>query len=121
MAKWQIDAMLDAALTYLSGAAIEFYVCNGQPANYAGIAAMALTGAVNCTGDFTGPGDYGSGRNLTVDEQLNIPITASDDATHIVLASADTLLYITTCTLQALTSGGTVTVPSWDIEISDAT
>jgi hypothetical protein len=31
------------------------------------------------------------------------------------------LLYVTTCTSQSLTSGGTVTVPAWDIEIADAT
>jgi hypothetical protein len=33
------------------------------------------------------------------------------------LASA--LLYVTTCTSQALTAGNTVTVPAWDIEIAD--
>jgi len=120
MAKWQIDAMLDAALAYISSNATQLFVCSGQPANYAGIAAVALTGGA--TPGFQSPanGDA-SGRKLAVDEEADIPVTASDDATHIALASADTLLYVTTCTSQALTSGNTVTVPTWDIEIADAT
>ncbi len=119
MAKWQIDAMLDAALAYISGNAIELYVCSGQPANYAGIAAVALTGAA--VPGFTGPADGDTnGRKLTVDEEADIPVTASGNATHVVLASGTVLLYVTTSTSQALVSGNTVTVPAWDIEIADA-
>lgn len=120
MAKWQIDAMLDTALDYISTNAIELYVCSAQPANYAGIAAVALTGAAVPSYQANADGDV-SGRKLAVDEEADISITASDDATHVVLASATVLLYVTTCTLQALTSGGTVTVPTWDIELEDVT
>jgi hypothetical protein len=120
MAKWQIDAMLDAALAYISGNATQLYVCSGQPANYAAIAGVALTGAV--VPSFTGPanGDV-SGRKLTVDEEADIPVTASGTATHVVLASGSVLLYVTTTTSQAITAGNTVTVPAWKIEIADAT
>lgn len=119
MGKWQIDAMLDAALQYIEDNAVELYVCSAQPANYAGIAAVALTGAAVPT--FTGPVDGDtSGRKTTVDQEADIAITATGDATHIVLASATVLLYVTTTTTQGLTSGGTVTVPAWDIEIADA-
>lgn len=119
MAKWQIDAMLDAALDYISSNAVELYVCSAQPANYAGIAAVALTGAAVPSFQANQDGD-GGGRKLAVDEEADISVTASDDATHVVLASGSVLLYVTTCTLQALTSGNTVTVPTWDIEIDDA-
>lgn len=119
MAKWQIDAMLDAALAYISSNAVELYVCSGQPANYAGIAAVALTGAA--VPSFTGPADGDtSGRKLAVDEEADIPVTATGTATHVVLASGTVLLYVTTTTSQGLTSGNTVTVPTWDIEIADA-
>ena len=120
MAKWQIDAMLDAALDYISTNATQLFVCSGQPADYAGIAAVALTGGATPSFQANTDGD-GSGRKLIVDEEADITVTATDDATHVVLASADTLLYVTTCTLQGLTSGNTVTVPTWDIEIADAT
>jgi len=119
MAKWQIDAMLDAALTYISTNATQLFVCSGQPANYAGIAAVALTGGAVPSFQVNANGDAG-GRKLAVDEEADITVTATGDATHVALASADTLLYVTTCTLQGLTSGNTVTVPTWDIEIDDA-
>lgn len=119
MAKWQIDAMLDAALSYISSNATELYVCTAQPTDRANAISVALTGAA--TPSFTGPADGDtSGRKLTVDQEASISITASGTATHIALCSGTLLLYVTTCTSQALTSGGTVTVPAWDIEIADA-
>ena len=119
MAKFQIDAMLDAALAYISSNATELYVCTAQPTDRANAIATALAGPA--TPSFTGPvnGDT-SGRKLTVDQEPDISIGSSGDATHIALCSGTLLLYVTTCTLQTLTSGGTVTVPAWDIEIADA-
>ncbi len=118
MAKWQIDAMLDAALAYISSNATELYVCSSQPATRAAAITAALAGPA--TPSFTGPvnGDT-SGRKLTVDEEAGMSVIASGDATHIALCSGSALLYVTTCTTQALTSGNTVTVPAWDIEIAD--
>lgn len=72
--------------------------------------------------DFTGPanGDT-NGRKLTVAQQATITVDSSGTAQHIALADSanSKLLYVTTCTSQALTSGNTVTVPAWDIEIAD--
>ena len=119
MAKYQIDAMLDSALSYISTNATELYVCTAEPTDRANAIAISLIGAA--TPSFTGPvnGDT-SGRKLTVDEEASVAITGSGDATHIALCSGTTLLYVTTCTTQTLASGGTVTVPLWDIEIADA-
>ena len=121
MGKWQIDAMLDDALDYISTNSTQIFVCSTQPTNYTEASATyALTGTgVTPTFQANADGDV-SGRKLAVDEEADISITASDDAEHVALCSADTLLYVTTCTLQALTSGGTVTVPTWDIELEDA-
>jgi hypothetical protein len=100
-------------------------VCSAQPANFAGIAAVLLASVVMTAG--VGNGDYTaadgdtSGRKLTVLQQTNMSITASGSATHVCIDDGTTLLYVTTCTSQALTSGGTVTVPAWDIETSDPT
>ncbi len=119
MAKYQIDLMLDQALSYISANAVELYVCTAQPANRAAAISTGLTGAA--IPSYTGPvnGDT-SGRKLTVDSEIDIAITATGSATHVALCSGTTLLYVTTCTTQALTSGGTVTTPAWDIEIADA-
>ncbi len=120
MGKWQIDAMLDDALDYISTAAVEIYVCNAQPTTYAEASAtFALTDVAVPGFQANADGDV-SGRKLAVDEEADIAINSSDTATHIALCSGTVLLYVTTCTSQALTSGGTVTIPTWDIEIEDA-
>ena len=121
MAKWQLDAMLDAGLAYISSNVTQIFVCDTQPTTYAEASSTyALTSTETPT--FTGPanGDA-SGRKLTIDEEADMTITSTGTALHVALTSADTLIYVTTCTSQALTSGGTVTIPAWDIEIADAT
>jgi hypothetical protein len=127
MAKWQNDAMLDAALGYVDDATL-LTVCSAQPTTYAEasstykLADVALTaGAGN--GDFTLANGDTNGRKLTVAQQSAMDIDSSGDSTHVALSisGSSTLLYVTTCATQALTAGGTVTVPAWDIEIADAT
>lgn len=118
MGKKQVDAMLDAGLAHISSNATELYVCSAEPADRAGAISNGLTGAA--VPSFTGPVDGdASGRKITVDQEPDIPITATGNATHIALCSGTTLLYVTVCPSQALTSGGTVTVPAWDIELAD--
>ena len=120
MAKFQIDAMLDAGLAYISSNATECYVCTGQPTDRAN--AISLTLIAAATPGFTGPADGDtSGRKLTINQLADQSITGSGTATHIALCSGSTLLYVTTCTSQALSSGGTVTIPAWDIELADVT
>lgn len=121
MAKACSDAYMDAMLALIDDADT-LTVCSAQPANVAGIAAVTLAsvaltpGAGN--GDFTLANGDTNGRKLTVAQQAAIAITASGDATHVVIDDG-TNLYVTTCTSQTLTSGGTVTVPAWDIEVAD--
>lgn len=124
MAKWSNDANMDAMLENIADNADMLHVCSGQPANYAGIAAVLLAEVALTAGD--GNGDYTiangdtSGRKLTVAAQSGVSITASGTATHIALSDGSaTLIYVTTCTSQALTSGGTVDVPAFDIEVAD--
>ena len=124
MAKAAPDATIDAMLAKIA-TATRLVVCSGQPANFAGIAAVALADvtmtAGNGAGDYTiADGDV-SGRKVTVAQQTNVPIDASGTANHISLDDGVNLIYVTTCTAQALTSGGTVTVPAFDIEIADPT
>lgn len=121
MAKWANDSVMDAALA-LVATCTRMVVTSAQPANYAGIAAVALADVAltqgNGNGDFTIANGDTSGRKVTVSQQASIPIDSSGDATHVCLDNGTTLLYATTCTTQTLTSGGTVTVPAFDIEIA---
>lgn len=46
---------------------------------------------------------------------------ASGTVTHVAICTASALLYVTTCTSQAVTSGNTVNVGALDVEIADPT
>lgn len=124
MAKATPDAVLDAMADYIISKADTLYVCSGEPANFAGIAAVALADVAIDSGDFTKANGDSSGRKVTIASQSAIPIDSNGTATHVVLAKAaatSELLYVTTCTSQALTAGGTVTAPAWKIEVADPT
>lgn len=117
------DDVLDAALAYISANADRISVCSTQPTTYTeAITTYKL--AISTTPTFQSPGDGDvSGRKLTVDEEATITVDATGDAEHVALCDSGStkLLYVTTCTLQGLTSGNTVTIPTWDIEIADPT
>lgn len=123
MAKWQNDLMLDAALDYIKNNATQLCVCNAQPTTYAQATStykLALRTGLT-SGSFTGPADWAGGRQLTVNQQAAITVDTGGDATHVALCSGSVLLYVTTCTLQTLTGGNTVTVPAWIMQLTDAT
>lgn len=116
MAKFSDNSVIDAALNKIA-TATTMTVCSSQPANYAGIASVALAEA---TPSFTGPADGDtSGRKITVDEETGVTVDTTGTATHVALDDGETLLYVTTCTNQALTTGNTMTIGSWAVEIAD--
>jgi hypothetical protein len=125
MAKWANDSVMDAALAYIDDSTL-LTVCSAQPTTYAEasstykLADVVMTaGAGN--GDYTLANGDTNGRKLTVAQQANMDIDSNGTATHVALSisGSSTLVYVTTCTSQVLTAGGTVTVPAWDIEIAD--
>jgi hypothetical protein len=123
MAKFLPDAALDTLGDYVDQANIQ-HVCSSQPANYAAIAAASLANvAMTPNTDFTKADGDVSGRKITVAAKSGVSVTASGDATHLVLASTGdtTIRAITTCTTQTLTSGNTVNIPAWDVETRDPT
>lgn len=118
MAKLIPDAIIDLMLAQAEGTNI--HVCSAEPANYAGIAAVELASAA-IAGSYSKANGDTSGRKNTLPAQTGLSIDATGTATHIVVSNgADTMHLVTTCTSQALTSGGTVDIGSFDHEISDA-
>lgn len=123
MAKQAPDATIDSMFLYLDDCNI-MHVCSGEPANYAGIAAVSLASvAMTPTTDFTKANGDTSGRKCTMAAKSAVSVTSSGTATHIALAltSDTTLRYVTTCTSQAVTSGNTVNIPAWKVEVADPT
>ena len=112
------SSIMDAALDVIS-TSIMLRVCSGanNPADRAGAIAATLADVVIDTGDFTKANGDVSGRKVTVGQQVNIPIDTSGDASCVTLDDGTSLLYVVPATVQALTSGGYVTSPAFDIEI----
>lgn len=123
MAKYLNDAGLDALLDYIKNNCDKMIVCSTQPTTYAeATSTYALADVAMASGDFTHANGDTSGRKTTVAAKSAVPIDASGNAQHVALVKTgtSTLLAVTTCTSQALTAGGTVDVPAWDIEVADA-
>ncbi len=117
MGKAATDAMIDGGLDKIDDVTV-MSVCSAEPANHAGIAAVLLAEQAVMTGSNTKADGDTSGRKLTIPQQSSVSITATGNATHIVIDDG-TDIFVTTCDAQGLTSGGSVTIPAWDIEISD--
>ena len=114
MAKLIADEVLDAALV----------LCDTQPANHAGLAAVALATEVMVAGD--GNGDYvvaddSSGRKVTMTAQAAVDVDVSGDGDHVALDDGTTLLAVTTCTTQGVTTDDQVNFPAWKAGIADPT
>lgn len=125
MPKFAPDAMMDAALDYVDLADV-MHVCSTLDSSptYAEITAASLADvAVTPNTDFTKADGDTSGRKVTVAAKSGVTVDASGTANHIALVtvSGSVVRYVTTCTSQALTSGNTVNIPAWDIEIADPT
>ena len=125
------DAVLDAALNHVKTNTTKICICSSEPTTYA----LATNDPSTSSGfrladksitstDFTGPanGDT-NGRKVTVNVQNSISVDATGTAGHVALVdvSSTALLYVTTCSSQALTAANKVNMPAWDIEIADPT
>lgn len=120
MAKSVHDDVLDGAFDVLDQAT-EMNACSAEPTTRTeAITTYALADAVmTADTDYTKANGDISGRKVTVAAKATQTIDTTGTATHIALTDATRLLYVTTCTSQALTSGGTVSFPAWDAEIAD--
>jgi len=113
------SGFIDGGLTAIAGSTT-ITVCAGQPTSISNIAARALATATITGGSLVIGAGTPNGRDLTVGQQNDLPITVSGTADHIAIDDG-TDFYVTTATTQVLTSGGTVTVNNWVINIADPT
>ena len=121
MAKKVSASVLDGGLDAIA-ACTEMYVCTSEPVDRAAAIAASLIGAVVLdAADFTKAAGTGTNRKITVGQQVDVSITDTGNATHVVLCTATELRVVTTCTTQTLTSGGTVTVPAFEYESAQPT
>lgn len=126
MAKSAHDDVMDGALNIIKNNVTRMVACSAQPTTYTeGNATYALADVTMASGDFTLANGDTSGRKATVAAKSGVLIDTSGTANHVALLDVinSKLLYVTTCTSQALTANGsnTVNFPAWDIEIGDPT
>jgi hypothetical protein len=123
MAKLVATAILDLALNQIKNNSNRMVVCSAQPTVYADLTTLKLAESAMVAGDYTLANGDTSGRKLTTGAKNGLTITANGNATHIGLGNsvATTLDLVTTCTTQALNTGGTVDVPGWKYEIQNPT
>jgi len=116
------DVVLDGALDIIKNNCTRVTVCSTEPTTYTeGNATYALADVTVDSTDFTIANGDTNGRKVTLAQQSSITIDTSGSAQHIAYldVSNSRLLFVTTCTTQSLTSGGTVTIPAHDLELSD--
>lgn len=124
MGKSVHDDVLDGALNIIKNNCTRMTVCSSQPTTYTeAITTFELADIVMASGDFTNANGDTNGRKTTVGAKSAFAVDSSGTATHVALVDVTNskLLYVTTCTSQALTAGNTVSTPAWDIEIADPT
>jgi hypothetical protein len=115
-----IDAGLDKFAT-----AVKTTLCSAQPANFAGIAAVALASVTRTAG--TGNGSYTkangdtSGRKLTIAAVSTVTVAVSGTCTYVAYDDGTTLLGVAESEAKALTAGGTVALSSHKLEIQAPT
>ena len=122
MSKFVPDATIDTLLDKVATATrMDVTSDSSTPANLTNSLADVTLTAGDGNGDFTIANGDTSGRKLTIAQQADVDIDTTGTARHIVLSLSGTILAVTTCTEQSLTSGGTVTFPAWDHEVADPT
>jgi hypothetical protein len=123
MAKFLPDAIIDGMLNYFQLRITGISVCSTQPTTYTEATStykLADKNGLTSTYLTLGNGDT-SGRKVTMAANNGVAVDASGTAAHVAWwgSSGSTLLLVTTCTTQALTSGNTVNIPAHDFEIRD--
>jgi hypothetical protein len=123
MAKLVGSAVLDAALNAIKTGSNRMVVCSSQPTTYAELTTFKLAEVAMASGDYTLANGDTSGRKVTMGAKTGVSVATSGTATHVGLGNStnSTLDLVTTCTSQAISTGGTVDIPAWKYEINQPT
>lgn len=122
MAKVAHNDVLDGPGNVINDGNIQT-VCSSQPTTRTeAVTTYALADVAMTPGtDYTLADGDTSGRKCTVAAKSGVTIDTSGTATHVAICDGTNLLFVTTCTSQALTGGGTVDIPAWKVEVADPT
>lgn len=114
--------VLDGMLNILKNNVTTQIVCATEPIDRAAALLNPLASVAMVPADFTIADDI-SGRKVTSAIKINALITFTGISSHIAYIDGTRLLYVTTCTAQALVANGvdTVNFPPWKINVGAPT
>ena len=124
MAKFVPTSILDLMLDQAEGTKI--HICTSQPTTFAEANDNVGSGGFNLAsativGSYTAAAGDVSGRKNTLPAQTTISIAVSGTALHVAVTDGTSVLkMVTTCTSQALVSGGTVDTNAIAHEVQQA-
>jgi hypothetical protein len=119
MAKYLNPLVHDAALDQIATGNL-MTVCSAQPTTRTeAVTTYALADVAMAGGDFTKAAGDVSGRKVTVAAKADVAVDTSGTANHVAIVNGSQLLAVTTVTGQALTSGNTVSIGTWQVEYRD--
>ena len=125
--KFQADLVLDAALDYIATSTMQFVISAvavpSAPTYNECANTYDLATHIMAAGDFAKSDGASNGRKTTIAEQAAITVDHSGTALGVVLgiSSGSVMVFVTTCTSQALVGANTVTIPAWTITFADVT
>lgn len=118
MAKTVDTNTQDAALNDIKTNANLLVVLSAQATTYAeGFTTFKLASVAVASADFTLAAGDVSGRKVTIAAKSGLAVSVSGTATHIGLLDTTNsrVKHQTTCTSQAINTGGTVDIPSYKV------
>lgn len=121
MPKFANSLVMDAAFDYIDQAdTVRVLSAYTAGDSHATVVSNTLASTAIAEGEYVKAAGDVSGRKVTVGAKNGVAVGANGIATHIALTrTADSSVrYVTTCTSQSLTSGNTVNIPAWKIEIT---
>jgi len=123
MAKYLIDAAMDAAFSYVVDRASFMWLCSTVVNTYTLASDNNLGSLEISAGDFTQADGAVNGRAMSITAQISIPVSVAGNILHVAIVTsggASVLLFLTSSTSKAVTIGDAVNVPAFRDTIADA-
>ena len=123
MAKFLIDAAMDASFSYVRDRISFMWLCSTVVSTYT-LASDNFLGSIEISiGDITQADGSTNGRAMSVTAQASVPASVAGSILHVVLvtsAGGSVALFLTSSTAKAVTIGDAVNVPAFRDTIADA-
>lgn len=122
MSFWASSGFFQRSLNYLTSAVTHIAVCSTRPATPAEAWGSTLCLARSSAANVGAPASTTNGWTVPTTSHSGLTVRNAGAADHIaLLATTATLVYVTMCSTVSLTTSDTVSLPSFNVRISDPT